>query len=383
MIRILITTLLILFFLESNSQSCLPNGITFRTQSEIDSFPVNYPSCNVILGNVGVFGGNSVTNLLGLSQIHTIEGTLTIDSNRLLTNLQGLNQLSVVGGSLIIGTYHNSGNAALADISALGNLNSVGAQIFIGYNPVLLSLNGLEGISAITEDLYIWGNPSLTDFSGLDNLTSIGGRFDCDENGITTFSGLGNLNHIGAYLKINNNNSLLNLNALYGLTFVGNELIIYHNDTLTSLKGLDSINGNAITKLTIYENYYLSDCAVQSICNYLTGSGNSVIQFNYEGCKTTDQVKAACALLSDEIKEFPSFSIFPNPVIDHFTLKIPKKGLYKNFALHNLYGTEILSVSISDFETDIYLGHLPTGLYFGIIRGTDYLKILKIQIINT
>ncbi len=39
--------LLTLFLLFNNlyAQSCLPNGITFNTQQEIDDFATNYPGC--------------------------------------------------------------------------------------------------------------------------------------------------------------------------------------------------------------------------------------------------------------------------------------------------------------------------------------------------
>ena len=33
-------------------QICLPNGITFTTQGQIDSFSINYPGCSVIGGYV-------------------------------------------------------------------------------------------------------------------------------------------------------------------------------------------------------------------------------------------------------------------------------------------------------------------------------------------
>jgi hypothetical protein len=34
------------------SQGCLPEGITFTTQAQIDSFQINYPGCNAVEGNV-------------------------------------------------------------------------------------------------------------------------------------------------------------------------------------------------------------------------------------------------------------------------------------------------------------------------------------------
>ena len=35
-----------------HAQTCLPDGITFSTQEEVDDFLVNYPDCSIILGDV-------------------------------------------------------------------------------------------------------------------------------------------------------------------------------------------------------------------------------------------------------------------------------------------------------------------------------------------
>ena len=43
--QILIVVILIFLYLPTQSQSCLPEGITFNTQSQIDNFPIIYPSC--------------------------------------------------------------------------------------------------------------------------------------------------------------------------------------------------------------------------------------------------------------------------------------------------------------------------------------------------
>ncbi len=64
------------------SQSCLPDGITFSTQAEIDSFQNNYPNCTEVDGDItiGEYGSD-------------------------ITNLNGLNVLTAIGGNLKIGGY--------------------------------------------------------------------------------------------------------------------------------------------------------------------------------------------------------------------------------------------------------------------------------------
>ena len=74
----LIFLIFVLLFtnIETNSQSpCLPEGITFTTQEQIDNFQANYPGCTEIEGGLLV-QGNNITNLDGLSVITSIGGYL-------------------------------------------------------------------------------------------------------------------------------------------------------------------------------------------------------------------------------------------------------------------------------------------------------------------
>ena len=53
------------------SQPCLPQGITFTTQEQIDNFQTNHPNCTEIEGGVKI-EGNDITNLDGLNVITSI-----------------------------------------------------------------------------------------------------------------------------------------------------------------------------------------------------------------------------------------------------------------------------------------------------------------------
>ena len=69
--------LLILFPFVVVSQSCLPEGITFSSQAQIDSFQNNYPGCTEIEGDV-IISGASIYNLNGLGVLNTIGGDLSV-----------------------------------------------------------------------------------------------------------------------------------------------------------------------------------------------------------------------------------------------------------------------------------------------------------------
>jgi hypothetical protein len=60
-----------LFTLHAISQPCLPDGITFNTQEQIDNFQINHPNCTEIEGGV-VIEGDDITNLDSLIVITSI-----------------------------------------------------------------------------------------------------------------------------------------------------------------------------------------------------------------------------------------------------------------------------------------------------------------------
>ena len=67
-------------------QLCLPQGITFSTQEEIDNFQANYPGCTEIEGDV-IISGDDITTLDGLNILTAFLGDLSVVGNVSLTNL--------------------------------------------------------------------------------------------------------------------------------------------------------------------------------------------------------------------------------------------------------------------------------------------------------
>jgi len=166
------------------SQSCLPEGITFTTQEQIDNFQTNYPGCSKILGNVRIEGG--MTNLNGLNSVQVI-GALKIADTQNLQNLDGLESLDSIGNSLIIGFWSRANdwpdpNESLSNIDGLSGLSYVGSSVLIWDNPLLENLDGLDNLTSIEGDLSIKRNDNLTSLNGLNNLTSIGGDLEIEGN---------------------------------------------------------------------------------------------------------------------------------------------------------------------------------------------------------
>jgi hypothetical protein len=146
------------------SQSCLPEGIEFTTQSEIDNFQINYPNCTQIEGYV-IIDGSEITNLNGLSALTSIADYLNIKDNDSLSSLTGFDNLIFIGGYLSI--YRNP---VLTNLIGLGNLDSIADDLAIGYNNALTSLSGLNNLIFIGGYLWVDNNGTLPCLTGLDNI---------------------------------------------------------------------------------------------------------------------------------------------------------------------------------------------------------------------
>ena len=93
-----------------------------------------------------------------------------------LASLEGLDSLYSVGSRLFIGR-----NPALTDLEGLNNLTSVWG-LTISDNQSLTRLEGLEGLTSVESRLFIGQNPALTSLEGLNNLTSVGGDLSIVDN---------------------------------------------------------------------------------------------------------------------------------------------------------------------------------------------------------
>jgi S-formylglutathione hydrolase FrmB len=119
-------------------ESCLPEGITFTTQVEIDSFQINYPGCTEIEGDVTI-NGDDISDLNGLNVVTAIGGDLNISSNDILYDLTGLEGLTYIGGNLEI-----TGNAVLSELMGLDNVEEGSiTDLSIYYNLILSACNVL------------------------------------------------------------------------------------------------------------------------------------------------------------------------------------------------------------------------------------------------
>jgi len=147
-------------YTNTSTQSCLPEGVTFNSQEDIDSFQSDYPGCIEIEGGVVIDDDSKdgeLKNLDGLSILTSIGGYLSIQNNMYLESLTGLDNLMSIGGDLLI-----EGNAALFSLTGLNNIDA-----------------------GSIDDIYIYDNSSLSFCevqSICDYLVSPNGNIEIHDN---------------------------------------------------------------------------------------------------------------------------------------------------------------------------------------------------------
>ena len=253
------------------AQGCLPEGITFSSQGQINSFQANYPGCTIIEGDVTISdnGSGDIANLFGLSVLTSIGGNLKISINNNLYFLTGLDNLATIGGDFEIW-----GNK-LQNLTGLEGLTSIGGDLYI-HQTTLTSMEGLQNLQANTiMNINITDNPQLSDcqIQGLcDYLASPNGTVDIGWNG----NGCNSVVEVGSacggalpclpygnyYLLSQDDvdnfatvfpacnqleglvrilNSITNLNGLNSITSINGGCEIY-STTLSNFEGLNSLS---------------------------------------------------------------------------------------------------------------------------------------------
>ncbi len=382
-------------------QSCLPNGIVFMTQQELNDFATNYQGCTVVSGDVIIIGG--ALSLSGLNQITSIEGSLSIinnsslsslaglenltsvgerldiDNNDALLDLESLNSLMFVGGEVgvsgnniltslkgldnltAVGGLKVTANASLSNLAGLENVTSIVGGLLIGGNSSLGSLTGLESLTSIIGGLWVLDNAALPDLTGLENLTSMSGELRINNNpALISLAGLENLVSIGLDVRIYDNPILGSLTSLQNATSGARFLVITDNGSLSSLTGLENIDANGIDYLRIYGNPNLSVCGLPNICYFLNNGGDYSVYNNALNCNTDIEILASCSTVSvSDLEVLPIISISPNPNAGRFETSGIMEGDYTIF---NIAGQLVQQGQLTG-NTSIDISNAPQGIY--------------------
>jgi len=262
----IVVVISVFFFvqLQIMSQSCLPDGINFYSQADIDNFQTNYPNCTEIEGNVTIGNDGYLTDinsLNGLNVVTSIGGDLHIITNENLTSFSGLDALEYIGGKFTI-----EDNDAITDFTGFGSLVTIDGDFYIVENDNLSNFSGMNSLTNINGVFEIGHNLTLSAFTGLSALTSTGGLEmnyihnmpDMDGlsgltqvngdliinscNGLLSFTGLTVLEEVSGSFNISDNAELASMSGLESLTTVGVDFNFGNNNKLASLVGLSSIS---------------------------------------------------------------------------------------------------------------------------------------------
>jgi len=299
------------------SQSCLPEGITFTSQSQVDSFSVLYPNCTEIEGNLILNDTDStkISNLNALSNLTKINGSLNVISS--LEELSGLDNIVEIGGTLAI-----IRNEKLTNILSLKNLKKVNGSLTISTNSALANLAGLNNLISIGSNLTIRGNDVLEEITNLQTLTAING-----------------------------------------------DLTIWGNAVLNSLRGLDNISHTTINSLEIGENPLLAECNTNTICRYLNEDGAYYYLLNNAfGCSAVENILEACTVTPNVDIYYNNITISTEWTKQYLNID----GLLKEeqYQIINISG-ELIEEGVIHSSGSISLHNMTTGIYLLVLIHND------------
>ncbi|MBK8954044.1 MAG: HYR domain-containing protein [Saprospiraceae bacterium] len=410
--KLFLVTISLLSIFQLSGSSCLPGGITFTTQAEIDNFATNYPGCTIISGDVHIAHSPDIVNLNGLNQLVKVK-SLTIENNDLLIHIAGLNnlaeienQLTIIENSTLqdftfpnlikIGTgilvagnenliqsgvlpqlqfikwisYYS--NNSLTEISTY-NLTISGQQIsnvtninIVG-NSQLQSINGFNGLSNSVPNIDISQNPLLLGIYGFNNLQSISElKIETNEN-LVEIAEFNLLQNIGT-LEINQNPDFRYYSAFDGVLNISSRLQI-------NFSGIQDFSGfSALTKVGDFHIYECDTLINFNGLNNLTEiNGNADIGYN-------DNLVSLSGLNSlTKVNGYLSIGL--NPILSEITALSSLSIVKGDLAISSLDG--LLSFNgmnnLKTVEGSLLLGYLPLVSTFDGLSGLEKVGSLQIN----
>lgn len=167
-----------------------------------------------------------------------IDGSLTITGfNGNTTDLSGLSSITSITGDLTI-----SGTQLTTLNGALPNLTNVGNSIYITANPLLTTVDGLNQItSSLVGLLQIHNNNNLVNIGGLNGLTGVFNLYITNNPALQMIDGLSALSGFIQVVYIDTNEFLTSINTLNQIT-TACVVTIGNSPALTTINGFNQLN---------------------------------------------------------------------------------------------------------------------------------------------
>jgi hypothetical protein len=396
----------------------IPTGLVYDTNGPVDGPTFELTSCpNLeVIGNPDgmeqpaewvdfkVWLENKVNDISGLSFLKRITHNFLLWGTS-LTNLHGLENLEDVKYANIYD------NAQLSDISALSSLRKAGAFEMSFCN--VSNLNGLENLEEVDwlylaetplEDLSILNDTKINQsliLVALPNIDTIQGFSNMDTIGIVVndsvwYPGqvqiydMPNLRHIAGF----DNLRRIQKSGYDGSTGTAWASVgIYENPQLESITGFSHLR-NADGGLTLRDNPLLSDAS--GLCPWLklgqVGAG-SMLSGNPPGYNSLAQLKAGCDTVALGSKEMligkTMLSVSPNPADQEATVDITTTSDYAYLDRLELRLLDVTGRCVGKWRLHPYsslvrieTGHLPSGLYYLVLRDGGLLVSSKTLVVD-
>ncbi|WP_298760311.1 T9SS type A sorting domain-containing protein [uncultured Psychroserpens sp.] len=369
---------------ETQCPECPTEPLILSSQALVNDFQTIYPNCTELDFDL-LISGDDITDLNPLSNLSSVRSLHIID-NLQLTSLQGLN-LSVVNANqpqLII-----QNNPLLTNISVLstttfdffpeGNTGSVS----IINNPLLSSLNGLQGLSGFVFQVLIDNNDSLLNLEGLNNIAQVDDLYIENNGSLFNLNGLDNLNLAGG-IGINNNSSLVSLGGINGYS---DSIFTFELNNNVLLNDISALNDAMfIDNFAMNNNSNLSVCNITSVCNLINAWNLNPSSFeivlisnNAVGCENIPQVVSACGItLSIDDSFESSLSLYPNPVNN--LLEFESSRNVNTLEVYNLLGQNVLRSFPNNPSGQLDLSSLNSGMYIvkiEMLHSNETFRIIK------
>ncbi len=212
-------------------------------------------------GDLVIFNEEATFDIFGFNNLESVDGNLSLTSSfpGKIRDLDAFKGLVTIGSDMIITKVIGSVKAfgklnrigdnlsiqlveSIEDLAFFESLESIEGEFFLSFNNAITSLKGLEKLTELN-GLNLLRNDLLSSLSGLENVKQIDGDLTVSLNhSLEDLSGLEGLEKVingGVY--INQNEGLLNLIGLNGLTVSEGGLEIESNGSLVNLVGLDNL----------------------------------------------------------------------------------------------------------------------------------------------
>jgi hypothetical protein len=126
----------------------------------------------------------------------------------------------------------------------------------------------------------------------------------------------------------------------------------------------------------------LSECDVQSICDYLAAqNGTITIEDNATGCNSPEEVLDSCEAHAGiiDVSMVDRLLIYPNPTHATITIELPTQpSKNTTLTISNTNGQQLISQPITEPQTEIDISYLPVGIYIVKVWNDREVMVQKI-----